>query len=302
MKHEFYKVLVVSGVMAISQASMAETTLVLDLEQQLNDKVLELRNYANDQSQKERIKDWLTKAQKEMERIKASSGAVRSEAKARYVKHRLKQTDEQLERVGRMYDLNNDLLSVVDRLVSAYEKRGLSNGSPEHRHMIQRKVQQAVHATAQGIATVLDSKLLRPADKKQLMAIMQDMFYTRKSTRVNDKNGMRLDKIREMQVVLEGQVMVLDMTRRRLVKRLQELNDINLDASFRTVTYETDNFMRELGVFGEEYAKEDEELDREHEQLLWGDVDEGIMATDADSSDWNTMVVNMNSELKGLQK
>lgn len=295
---KIFKRMLVMGALAMSQLVLAETTLVLDLEEQFNNKAVAIRDYVNNQMTQQRIHDLRSQSKQELHRFKkAKAGAEKNAAMAKYVNSRVTQTSEELERIGRLYDLNKDLLGVADRLVSAYGKdtaKGKqASVSPETR----RQVEQAVHATAIGIQSVLDSGVLRAEDAKYAKVLIRNtMSKLHKTTRRGNDFLHRLNKLRSTQDVLVSQLMVLEMMKIRLVDRLQRLKELNLKTRFATVTRQTDKVLREIGIFDGGYSKEDEELDREEEAMLYGAWEVEQSLSDDEGNDWSALISEMDAK------
>lgn len=295
---KIFKTMLVTGALVMSQLVLAETTLVLDLEEQFNNKAVAIRDYVHNQMTQERIQELRGQSKREWSRYKkAKAGAGKNAAMAKYVNFRVTQTSEELERITRLYDLNKDLLGVADRLVAAYGK-GTAKGkqasvSPETR----RQVEQAVHATAIGIQSVLDSGVLRAEDAKYAKVLIRNtMSKLQKTTRRGNDSFHRLSKLRSTQDVLVGQLMVLEMMKNRLVDRLQRLKELNLKARFTTVTRQTDKVLREIGIFDGGYFKEDEELDREEKAMLYGGWEEEQVPSDDERNDWSDLISEMDAK------
>lgn len=295
---KIFKTMLVMGALLMSQLVLAETTLVLDLEERFSDKAVAIRDYVYNQMTQQGIQDLRGQAKQELRRFKkAKAGAGKNAAMAKYVNARAAQTSKELERISRLYDLNKDLLGVADRLVAAYGKETAKRKQASVSRETRRQVEQAVHATAIGIQSVLDSGVLRAEDAKYAKVLIRNtMSKLQKSTRRGNDSLHRLSKLRSTQDVLVGQLMVLEMMKNRLVDRLQRLKELNLKTRFTTVTRQTDKVLREIGIFDGGYSKEDEELDREEEAMLYGGWEEEQVASDDEGNDWSDLISEMDAK------
>ncbi|MEW8051342.1 MAG: hypothetical protein AB2809_13300 [Candidatus Thiodiazotropha sp.] len=278
MKTMIKKQLTAVMLLALASSVQAESTLVLDLEEQFSQQVTALQQMEQRGSHRISTSSEVKQLQAEAQRLPPGS-VDRKHAVAEYVAVRTDELGQKYEAVNELRALNSEVVDTLDRLIAARhiaESKSNKSSVVTDRH-VSKMAKVAIASNTRLLQLLERDQLFQSKSQKYLQgltrAAMKKLGGNGKANQA--RNRHKMERLEELLDVLVAQDAILDQAANSLGNRLGYLRDVNDGNRFAGIIDQTDEVLENLGILDMLLDEEGEELDYAIGDLVFGEESTG---------------------------
>jgi len=265
----------------------AESTLVLELQEQYNEQLSAMQNIVKQGQHKMGVSEEGRKLVKDIQKLPDSTD--RRYKAAEYVALRLDELGTKYEVVNEFKNINMAMFETLDRLVSQLRKTAKKSASmsKQETRQIVKQSRQALAGAAKVMAVLSrDRAFSGSKPSARVNQIIRNIAgqVDRLTSRRNNIDG-RADHLDQVLDELESQNVLLSQAEEVIRQRITRLDYINSEVRSQGILKHTDKVLAEIGIIDLFENDDEDNIDSMVEDVVFGD-ERGQYQNDSTNTDF----------------